>query len=180
MKTTHIHARGFSLVEVLVALVIIGVGMLGIAKIQALSYASTGTASLRSLAAIEASSLAAAMRANRSYWSVTAATAQQTIQITGGTITSSTDGSLITPSNCLNVTCAPANLAAYDLQSWATSLNTLLPSETATVICLPPVLASYPVGCNITLSWNERNIGLNAQSQGTTMALPSYTLYVEP
>ena len=30
------------LVEVLVALIIIGVGMLGIAKIQALAYASTG------------------------------------------------------------------------------------------------------------------------------------------
>jgi len=62
--------RGFSLLEVLVALVIIGVGMLGIAKIQALAYASTGTASERSLAAIEAASLAASMRANRGYWTL--------------------------------------------------------------------------------------------------------------
>ena len=46
------HERGFSLIEVLVALIIIGVGMLGIAKIQALSYASTGTAAQRSIAAI--------------------------------------------------------------------------------------------------------------------------------
>ena len=67
--------RGFTLVEVLVALIIIGVGMLGIAKIQALAYASTGTAALRALAALEASSLAASMRANRGYWSTQAATA---------------------------------------------------------------------------------------------------------
>lgn len=180
MNQMRAHSRGFSLIEVLVALVIIGVGMLGIAKIQALAYASTGTASLRSLAAIEASSLASAMRANRSYWSVTAAAAQQTIQITAATITSSTDGTLTGVSNCLNVACTPAKLAAYDLQTWAASLNTLLPADSATVICVPPVLATYPIGCNITLSWNERNVGINAQSQGTTMALPSYTLYVEP
>jgi type IV pilus assembly protein PilV len=180
MKRLRAHGRGFSLIEVLVALVIIGVGMLGIAKIQALAYASTGTASLRSLAAIEASSLAAAMRANRSYWSVTAATATQTITITGPNVTASTDPALTVASNCLNVTCATQNLAAYDLQSWAASINTLLPAVTATVICVPPVLATYPIGCNITLSWNERNIGLNAQSQGTNMALPTYTLYVEP
>jgi type IV pilus assembly protein PilV len=181
---THAHARGFSLIEVLVALVIIGVGMLGIAKIQAMAYASTGTASLRSLAAIEASSLASAMRANRSYWSVTAATATQTISISGaqGTlgVTASTDGALLNLANCLNVTCNPQPLAAYDLQQWAKSLNTLLPGDTATVICVPPALTNYPIGCNITVTWNERNIGLNTQSQGTTMAAPSYTLYVEP
>jgi prepilin-type N-terminal cleavage/methylation domain-containing protein len=38
------RASGFTLVEVLVALIIIAVGMLGLAKIQALAYASTGIA----------------------------------------------------------------------------------------------------------------------------------------
>jgi type IV pilus assembly protein PilV len=181
MKQPRAEFRGFSLIEVLVALVIIGVGMLGIAKIQALAYASTGTASLRSLAAIEASSLASAMRANRSYWSVTAQTVLQTIQITGAAITSSTDPALTGVNNCTSgATCIPQNLAAYDLQNWVTSLNTLLPGDTATVSCIPNPTANYPVGCTITVSWAERNTGINAQSQGTAMALPSYTLYVEP
>ena len=48
---------GVTLVEVLVALIIIAVGMLGLAKIQALAYASTGIASSQSLAAMQASSL---------------------------------------------------------------------------------------------------------------------------
>jgi len=181
MKPLHANARGFSLIEVLVALIIIGVGMLGIAKIQALAYASTGTAALRSLAAIEASSLASAMRANRSYWSVAAANAQQTIQIASATITSSTDVTLTGIDNCYNVVCGSNNLvAAYDLQQWAKSLNTLLPGDTATVICYPPTTANYPVGCTILVSWLERNTAINSQSAGNIMALPSYTLYVEP
>ena len=47
---------------------------------------------------------------------------------------------LLNAANCLNVTCNPQPLAAYDLQQWAKSLNTLLPGDTATVICVPPAL----------------------------------------
>jgi type IV pilus assembly protein PilV len=178
-------AHGFSLIEVLVALTIIGVGMLGIAKIQALSYASTATASLRSLAAIEASSLASAMRANRNYWSVAAAAAPQTISVTAAAVTASTDAQLIGSAvDCsVSVCSVAAQLAAYDLAQWATSLNVLLPADTASVVCQPPVTPAYPIGCSITVSWSERSAGINAQSQGptvTAMTAPSYTLYVEP
>jgi type IV pilus assembly protein PilV len=182
MTQLRANHRGFSLIEVLVALVIIGVGMLGIAKIQALAYSSTATASLRSLAAIEASSLAAAMRANQNYWTTAGATAPQTISIVGPTVVASTDATLIgTNAACGAATFgSPAALAAYDVQCWAQSINTLLPGETATVSCSPNVTASYPVGCSIQVTWLERYTGINAQSQGTTMASPVYTVYVEP
>ena len=65
---TRFGARGFSLIEVLVALVVVSIGLLGIAKMQAIAYSSTGVASKRSLAAIEAASLASSMHANRAYW----------------------------------------------------------------------------------------------------------------
>jgi len=42
------HSRGFSLVEVMVAVIVICVGMLGIAKMEALSVSNTTTARLRS------------------------------------------------------------------------------------------------------------------------------------
>jgi type IV pilus assembly protein PilV len=181
MKQLPTNVRGFSLIEVLVSLVIIGVGMLGIAKIQALAYSSTATASLRSLAAIEASSLASAMRANQLYWAVTATT-PQSISIAGAVVTASTDGALLgSTANCgAAVFAGPTQLAAYDLQCWAQSLNTLLPGATALVSCNPNVTAGYPVGCSIQVNWLERNTAINAQSQGTTMAAPTYTLYVEP
>jgi len=65
---THTGVRGFSLVEVMVAVVVICVGLLGIAKMQALALSNSNTSRLRSLAAIEAAGLAAAMHSNREYW----------------------------------------------------------------------------------------------------------------
>jgi type IV pilus assembly protein PilV len=177
-------ARGFSLIEVLISLIIIGIGLLGIAKIQALAYASTGTASLRSLAAIEASSLASAMRANRGYWTV--APTPLTITITGATVAAS-DATLLGANNCtLGVgatPCAFSVLAGYDLRTWATALNAALPGVNGTVSCPTPVTVGNPIGCTIQINWIERTTGINAQSNTTgtsTMALPTYTLYVEP
>lgn len=179
-------ARGFSLVEILVSLIIIAVGLLGIAKIQALAYASTGTASLRSLAAIEAASLASAMRANRNYWTVPAT--PLLITVTGPVIVKS-DGAIAGTFNCAfgaagnNTPCTAPQLASYDLQTWVNSLNAMLPGVTGSVSCPTPVPAggfTPPVGCTIQLIWSERNVGINAQSQTTTMSLPTYTLYVEP
>ena len=173
--------RGFSLVEVLVALIIISVGMLGIAKIQTLSYASTGTAAQRSIAAILTSSMASAMRANRAYWQVQAASVQQVITIKNGAFTPApTDAALTSTASCLGTACIPQALAAYDLHQWATALSTALPNSTGTINCYPPAATGYPVSCTIMVTWSERNIGLNAQSQGTTMLTPDYTLYVEP
>jgi len=67
--------RGFSLVEVMVAVVVICVGLLGIAKMQALALSNSNTSRLRSLAAIEAAGLAAAMHSNREYWAGSTGTA---------------------------------------------------------------------------------------------------------
>jgi type IV pilus assembly protein PilV len=178
------RTRGFSLIEVLVSLIIIAVGLLGIAKIQALAYSSTGIASLRSLAAIEASSLASAMRANRGYW--TAPLTPLLINVTGANVASS-DATLLGVNNCNaangGASCGPNALAGYDLQTWATALNASLPAATAVIGCPTPIPATNPVGCTIQISWVERSTGINAQSVAsvaTTMAAPTYILYVEP
>jgi type IV pilus assembly protein PilV len=184
---SHRAEAGFSLIEVLVALIIIGVGMLGIAKIQALAYASTGTAAARSIASIEASSMASAMRANRDYWTIAAATATQTITIASGSVSSSTDAGLLGTTSCNGAVCTNIQTAAYDVHSWATALKGVLQGSTASINCYPPNTANnpaptsgYPVSCVIQVSWNERNVGINAQSQNTVMVAPTYTLYVEP
>ena len=187
MNLQRQRARGFSLIEVMVALVIIGIGMMGIAKIQALSYASNGTASARSLAAIEAASLASAMRANRSYWS--APPAALTITVAGATATAVGDNTLNGTYGCTfggaNAPCTPAQVASYDLANWVTALNGLLPNVTGTVSCSLPV-ATQPVGCTINIQWAERQVSLTqaqntgALSNNAAMAPPTYTLYVEP
>jgi type IV pilus assembly protein PilV len=186
-----VGAGGFSLIEVLVALVITAIGLLGIAKLQALAYANTGSASTRSLVAIQAAGLASAIHANRAYWSVGSAPSPFTITGTvisdatlAGAATGATDckfGGALAP-------CTPANLAAFDLHTWANAMsgpNGLLPnSNPITTITCPP--ASIPLNCTIQITWNEKTVSLNAQSAagttgGTTGTFaPTYTLYVEP
>src|SRR5205823_13897665 len=88
----NVRSRGFSLVEVMVAVIVICVGLLGIAKLQALSLSNTTTSRLRALAAIQVASVAAAMHSNRQYWGNTP---PDTVTVTATAITS-TDGALQT------------------------------------------------------------------------------------
>jgi type IV pilus assembly protein PilV len=173
---------GFSLVEVLVALVIISVGLLGIAKMQAYAFSSTGIASRRSLAAIEASSLASSMSANRAYWAATTAAANTTVT---GNVVASTDGALVTPTNCQNVgiPCTPSKVAAYDVQKWALALQQLLFNDQATITCAQGVPAPAPVSCVVTITWTENQTAITSQQAAAALAAgnpASYTLYVQP
>jgi len=87
-SSTGMRARGFTLLEVMVALVVTSIGLLGIAKLQALAYASTGSASMRSLVALQVAGLAASMHADRGYWSGNFVATPLTI--TGTTISDAT------------------------------------------------------------------------------------------
>jgi type IV pilus assembly protein PilV len=193
MRQRVAAVRGFSLIEVLVALIIVSIGLLGIAKMQAIAYSSTGIASKRSLAAIQAASLASSMHANRAYWAV-AGVAPVTTTVTGTTVASS-DGTLNATIDCTAtgaLPCNPSAIAAYDVNSWATALKNLLGvSDQATIACISPAATTAPVTCTITISWSENQVALNSQeaaasnaaaAAGTPAAiqLPSYTLYVEP
>jgi type IV pilus assembly protein PilV len=172
-------ARGFSLIEVLVALVVLGIGLLGITKLQALAYASTDNAANQSVASVEAASFAASMRANRAYWAQGGA--PNPIMLAGTTVTS-TDATLNAAMDCTsggaNAPCVPHDLAAYDLQKWAAALQAILPNYAAQISC-PPLVS--PVDCTIQLTWNERTVNLNTQSvAGPAIAQPVYILNVQP
>ncbi len=193
------RASGFSLVEVMVAVVVICVGLLGIAKLQALALSNTSTARLRSLAALEAASLASAMHSNRQYWANTPPT---TITTTSNapappTVISS-DAAMAAiatadlgaafpalPQTCVGnagsgAVCPAPNLAAFDLAWWLTSLNALLPNPGATINCSN----AAPASCTIQITWTENAVAVNGQQTNAPNAqqfqTPTYTLYVEP
>ena len=195
------RAGGFTLLEVMVAVVITAIGLLGIAKIQALAYASTGTASVRSLVAIEAAGLAASMHADRAYWS--AGGAPSPLTITGGTGTGYTisDNTLQNMGSAANycqsggagAPCSPTAMASYDLNTWARALmgpGGLLAdlNSVTTITCQ----AAVPVTCTIQITWNERAVSINSQGVSNTQVdttatanstgtfAPTYMLYVEP
>jgi type IV pilus assembly protein PilV len=176
---------GFSLLEVMVALVVLAVGLLGVVKLESVAYASTNVASKRSIAALQAASLAASMHINRGYWNS---------PDTSGAVITATDGVLAVTAaapllagvigaaqDCTaasaTLPCQPKVMAAYDLQQWAATLKQLLLNQNSvsTVTCS----TSNPVSCMINIQWAENTVAINAQETGT-LAGPSYTMYVEP
>jgi type IV pilus assembly protein PilV len=176
------RARGFTLIEVMVALFVTAVGLLGIAKMQALAYASTGSASVRSLVALQAAGLAASMHANRNYWGGTAALTA--VAINGPTVTG---GILQQPANCTAGNGAPCSsnaMATYDLQNYANNLNQMLGnSSPITNITCSIAAAGNPVSCIVQVTWNEKAVSINSTSVAATTQstfTPTYTLYVEP
>jgi type IV pilus assembly protein PilV len=185
MRQIHHAGRhsGFSLVEVMVALLIISIGLLGIAKMQALAISTTGSARLRSLGALEAASLASMMRADRTYWASSAVTGTPlSIVINGQNITSSTDAAILTtPPDCslaTGILCTtPSQMANYDLAKWAKSVNLVIQNEAATIACQQPAavapVPAMPVTCSISIAWAESN-------GPASLATPQYTVVVQP
>jgi type IV pilus assembly protein PilV len=167
--------RGFSLIEVMVALVVMSIGLLGVAKMEAAALSNTAIASTRSLAAIEASSLAASMHANRGYWS--SPTVAGSISLQGTTVTPNVAPPTDT---CATATCTPASLAQYDLQQWTNAaLQVLPPDYLAMITCVP---TDTPPNCTIQIQWAEKSVAVNkdGQTQSASLNLPTYELYVEP
>jgi type IV pilus assembly protein PilV len=185
MRLRHLNASlaGFSLIEVMVALIVISVGLLGIAKMQALALSSTGTARMRSIAALEAASFASAMHADRAYWS--AFTKAQTVNVTASTssfTSTPNDATLVAPASLCTFSASAstpcttnAALAAVDLTYWAQDLNRTLPQNATALISCSAGSATVPVYCTIELDWIENVVGLNTSNNTAATAAQNQT-----
>jgi type IV pilus assembly protein PilV len=190
---------GFSLVEVMVALLVVSIGMLGIAKMQALALSSTGTAKMRSLASIEAASLASTIHADRRYWFYLTNALTVTVS-SAGTVASTQDATLNStaaarPTPCTAVPpatpCTAAQIAAQDLGEWADGIIGILPPNSASTITCNAPSATVTVECSIGITWTENvvssDVGQNSsatQAQNSSalqnITTSQYTLYVDP
>ena len=180
------HARGFTLLEVMVALVVTSIGLLGIAKLQALAYASTGSASVRSLVALQAAGLAASMHADRGYWAGGRTGPGHHHRHLDQRCDSERGGREL-PAYCVVGSRRTAlhrrrdgrlrfaylcGVAQRDARQFESGHDDHL-SECIT-----------PVNCTIQVTWTEKAVSINKQSaaehrRNATFA-PTYTLYVEP
>ena len=115
--TNLIKNKGFTLIEVLIAMVVLAVGLLGLAGLQASSLSNNQSAYNRSQATQLAYDLADRMRANTS----TAALTRYTGAIpTAGIAT------------CLTTTgCTSTQMAENDLFEWNSAVTTTLPNGRA-------------------------------------------------
>ena len=184
-------SRGFSLVEVLVALIIVSVGLLGIAKMEALLLANTGVSRVRALVALEASSLAASMHADRDYWSAAPSGLAVTINPAQAATVSSADttlgpeitAALAAPTICETgsaaLPCTATQMAGYDLVQWEQAMAAVLGNAKTAIACTQ---VNNEIACTITISWTENTVNANRQetSSATAFQSQSYQLVVEP
>ncbi|GAB2787565.1 type IV pilus modification protein PilV [Dyella kyungheensis] len=166
------HTRGFSLLEVLIAVVVISLGALGIAAMQATAISGTHSSQQESVIALEARSMSDAMIANSGYWG--AGNAPATLAVSSSTALS--DGTLQGFSNdCSATTCSAPQLASYDLKRWAADLQGQVPGAQGAITCQ----AGAPVICTVQISWKPNaTIAINGGTQGApaSASTVSYSL----
>jgi len=113
---------GFSLVELLVAVLIFAIGLVGLAALQLVGIRSNQTAYHRSIATQLAYDMADRMRSNP-------------VGVAGGKYTTVTPGSDKYQCENATSTCTPEQLAAYDLKRWNDELAARLPGGKG-IVCL--------------------------------------------
>lgn len=104
---------GFTLIEVLVSALILAIGLVGVAALQALSLKNNQSAFMRSQATALAYDLADRMRSN----------------IASANAGSYNPGAAAIDVSCNTVSgCTPQNLARHDLGEWNAAISTYLPA----------------------------------------------------
>jgi type IV pilus assembly protein PilV len=142
MKLRHQNA-GVSLVESLVALVVISIGMLGIAALHVESLRSGRTALLRSQAVVLASGMADQIRANRG----------NNGEYGNAAITVANVDAKCKPGG---TGCTPIELARHDKALWLTDLAARLPGGSGII---EYDNTTVPVTYKITITWTEQQGG---------------------
>jgi type IV pilus assembly protein PilV len=146
MSPRHRTARGFTLIEMLIALVVLSIGLLGAAKLFIVTLQGNASATSRMLAVNLVGDLADKIRANRLGGAAYAGAAASN-NCAGGAIGA--------------VTCTAAQMAADDLFQWNAQIANAWPGGAATgaVAYVAPVSATLPATYRVTINWQEQGTG---------------------
>ncbi|OOG40639.1 type IV pilus modification protein PilV [Rhodanobacter sp. C05] len=159
--------RGVSLIEVMMAVLIFSIGLLGLAGLMIMATRSNVAGYQFTQVSYLAHNMADRMSANP-------------IGVWNGSYNSAAYP-VSTTQDC-SAGCTPALLAAYDQQMWSSQLKTFLPPGAAAVIACTSTGVSFdPVGggqvdkrppyggtCAMRITWNERNTGDQTAQSATT------------
>lgn len=150
--------RGFTLIEVLVALVILAVGLLGMATLMMSSMQSSQGAYLRSQASVLAYDIVERMRANRAE------------AITTDNYELAADAGATGDPGCQSTGCTASQQAQLDLREWRAVVAAGIPDATTAIT------RDNENEYSITISWAETGTTLKKQDDSTVS--PSFSLRV--
>lgn len=143
---TNRSVAGFTLIEVLVALVILSVGLLGIAGMISVSLKSSGSTYTRTQVTALTYNILDRMRANRAQ------------AVTGAYNLAMTDSTPTSTNSCISTTisstnsCTPAQIATFDLAEWRANLASELPSGNGSI---STVAVNNMTQVTITIEWSD-------------------------
>lgn len=149
-RPTHSQS-GFGLLEVLVAVLVVAIGLLGIAGLQLKSLQYNHNSYVRSQATMLATDIADRIRAN-----LPGADTAGYADIDG----SEGNGSAAPSPDCRVIDCTPAQIANHDAILWTRQVRTTLPNGVGVVTCTD--VAGVAGSCSpgsvhaITVNWFER------------------------
>jgi type IV pilus assembly protein PilV len=135
---------GFTLLEILVAIVVLSIGLLGLAGLQVVSLNNNQLAYYRSVASQQAYDIADRIRANPQ-------------GVANGNY-NALDATIPTDPDCVVNSCTPAQMATADHAQWNANNGRLLPAGSGTVA--GPTGGPYV----ITLSWTEKSAAENIEN----------------
>jgi type IV pilus assembly protein PilV len=140
---------GFSLIEAMVTLVVLSVGMIGIASLYGQGLGAGRTALYRTQAVNLAADMADRIRVNR--------------------LAGAAYGGAAVNNNCDPpgaVACTPVQMAAHDLFRWQASVTAMLPNGAGAV----RFAAGTPPTYTIDVTWQE--VGLGAVTHTVNVSIP--------
>ncbi len=142
------HWGGFTLIEVMIALVIFTVALLGLAGLQAASLRDNQLAYLNTVATQLAHDMGERIRANP-----TAAAA-------GAYLVDNVNGSVAAPSvDCYTGSCTAADIAATDAYEWLSAIEERLPSGKGRISAAGGLLS-------VTVMWDQEGRGATGTDCG--------------
>lgn len=139
-RTISRSTAGFSLIEVLIALIVMSVGMLGIAGLYVHGMQAGRTSLFRHHAVALAGDVADRIRANP--LGATAYNDTGSVTTAPGTL-------------CVTVTCNAAEMAANDIWAWDQQARATLPDGDVLVTYTAPPGAGEPAKYEVTVTWSE-------------------------
>jgi len=163
------HQQGFTLVEVLVALLVLSIGLLGVGKLVLFSARSNDSAYMRSQATALAYAMLDYMRANK-------------VAATAGNYNTGAVSGIGNPGvNCNQAApCANALLAQYDLYWWCQDIRRALgqtaDARIAIVTSTDPVTLATYMSTTVTVQWDDTVAQQSFGAAGGNMALTLQTV----
>lgn len=186
------NAAGFTLIEVLVTIIILSVGLLGMAALQITGIRSATGSTSRTQATLLANDIVERMRANLTAVDNNLFMAVDSAAINCAAMPNPYCGEHSQGGVVAAESCSTAQMAAYDLNVWFCGINSdgtrrgglanSLPMATATIICADNNGADGDVCTNrsphiVTIGWTENNP--QKDNTGATTTTQSIALTVQ-